>query len=165
MRYGNPFANENELNDLRRYLAAAIVYDDTAEVALQEWIGEQTPAALFFFDPIDCAVCINYMRQMRKIASVQRRTNDLTVATIAFNADPIGLTSLAINWGDSARVFRAKTTVPESWITPFFVVLDRQGGISFANSIINSQERQAIVAETFQGAIGYIGHSAEYTGP
>ena len=153
LRHGNPFRDEGEINALKRYLAKAVLYEGLSEISLHHLIGQKKPAALFLFAPLDCAVCINYMTQMRSITDTARRDHNLQVATIAFNVDSIGLASLAINWNHAAPMYRAKSMLPETWTTPFLVVLNEHGCIVFANAFINASEWQRALAERFANVI------------
>lgn len=159
LNYGNPFEGEQELQALQAYLASTSISEGTGETSLNHLIEKKKPVVLLFFQPLDCHVCLGYMREMWEVANDTRGQNEVQAVMLAYNSNPTELQSLAKNWEYPDPLFLVDRPHPAAWATPFIAILDREGNVVFANAIINSSERQALLMQAYHDQVSRLAGS------
>ena len=157
--YGNPFKGDQDLEALERYIGGLSVKEG-AEARLLSSRMANEPTALFFFHPLDCFVCIRYMGEMLHMASDESQdSGGINVEVLAYDSNQTELKSLAHGWGDDGENWFLLHDAHLVWPTPFVVVLDAGGNAVFANTIVNSSERQEIVMQAYSHKLNWIAES------
>ena len=148
---GNPFDVKGR-EALAAFLEGARIANPNSSepVDLREFVKGKSPSVLFFLKLTDCFICVEYVVDLAGVASASNRHDILFVGV---HTNPGELESYFVNTGIDFPFSAVVDAPSDAWQTPFAVVLDRNGKIRFANSILRPQARQEILTQRFHDVL------------
>ncbi len=159
LRYGNAFYDSP---------SAVLEFEIYFETILSEFLKscEWTETnkeynALFVFSPYDCYTCIKYAKDMYSMTADNNSLDNVSAHIVIYDSGNSEAESLTINWKLNQSILASSVSIGGKWDTPIVALLDDQNKLLYANTIINSKERQRLLLQRYIGEISRLPKQSE----